>query len=424
MSKHLQEWRDEELGGWLAELGTPEHRADFFPELRHRLAQEPRAGEARARPQRAHRGRLRFALRVAVVAAVVALVVLLVGLPRDERLPDVVQPSIATAAAIKAEVRAALAQAETLSGIVVSDGPEKGDENRWRFALTANGDFRLTGITLVENIAYDAATGVQRSLNPSASVGGDTLFAAERRGVAPGPPDGGPATWLLPRDFGAVVRALLAADDPRVRETSYEGRPAWRLDIDVAPNAIVPEFSGDRFEITVDRGTGIPVRVVERKDGAFLSEIRIEGLAVDGELGPDAFALEFPTGAEVLQSDDGFRRVQLGDVEAAVGYPPLVPSFVPDGYELARSPSPGERRRPVPKPGIPSRAWSSRSPTAAASTSSSSPPASLRCRRTAGRRCRSRSAGAIRSPPAKGSGTSPRPSLSAAGRSTAPMPSC
>src|SRR5262249_47010970 len=158
----------------------------------------------------------------------------------------------------------------------VSDGPQAGDENRWRFLVTANGDFRLTGLTLVENIAYDASTGVQRSLNPSASLGGDTLFAAERRGVAPGPPDGCPAAWILPRDYGAVVRALLASDDPRVREATYEGRPAWLLDIEVAPNAIVPEFSGDRLEITVDRAAGIPLRVVESKHGAFLRELRIE----------------------------------------------------------------------------------------------------------------------------------------------------
>jgi hypothetical protein len=331
MSRQLYEWRDEELGARLAELGAPEHRPEFFPDLRRLLADERVPGTG----TRTHRAPHLAGLRFAVVAAAVAVVVLLVGLPRGERLPDVVQPSVATAAAIKAEVRAALARAESLGGILVSDGSAQGDENRWRFLMTADGDFRLTGITLVENVVYDASSGVERSLNPSASVGGDTLFAAERRGVAPGPPDGGPATWLLPRDFGAVVRALLAADEPRVRETTYEGRPAWRLDIDVVPNAIVPDFSGDSFEITVDRGTGVPVRVVERKAGAFLSEIRIEELAVDVELPADAFALAFPAGAEVMRSDDGFRRVELGEVEDAVGYRPLVPAFVPDGYELA-----------------------------------------------------------------------------------------
>jgi hypothetical protein len=223
----------------------------------------------------------------------------------------------------------------TLGGILVFDGPEPGDESRLRFVMTAGGDFRVTGITREENIAYDASTGVERSLNPSASLGGDTLFAAERRGVAPGPPDQGPASWILPRDFGAFVRALLAAEDPRVREVTYEGRPAWRLDVEVAPNAIVPDFSGDAFEITVDRGTGIPARVVETKDGAFLREIRLERLVVDAELDPDTFVLELPPGAEVMRSDAGFRRVALAEVEQAVGYAPLVPAYVPDGYELA-----------------------------------------------------------------------------------------
>jgi hypothetical protein len=332
MSKHVQERRDEELGAWLAELGEPQHRDDFFPALERRLAAE-RTGRPGAAPRR--RAGRRFAVRVAVVAAIVAVVVLFVGLPRDDRLPESVQPSVASAASVKAAVRAALANAETLSGVLVSDGPDRDDENRWRFLVTAKGDFRLTGLTLVENIAYDATTGVQRSLNPSASLGVDTLFAAERRGVAPGPPDGGPATWILPRDYGAVVRALLAADDPRVRETTYEHRPAWLLDIDVAPNAIVPDFSGDRLEITVDRATGIPLRVIETKHGAFLRELRIENLAVDAEPGPHAFTLDFPAGADVLQSDDGFRRVALDDVAAAVGYAPLVPSIVPEGYELS-----------------------------------------------------------------------------------------
>jgi hypothetical protein len=120
-----------------------------------------------------------------------------------------------------------------------------------------------------------------------------------------------------------------------VRETVHTGRPAWRLDIDVVPNAIVPEFSGDHLEIVVDRETGIPVRVVETRNGEFRRELRIEGLAVNAEPAPGAFALEFPPGAEVMESDEGFRRVELGAVEGLAGYEPLVPAWVPEGYELA-----------------------------------------------------------------------------------------
>jgi hypothetical protein len=36
-----------------------------------------------------------------------------------------------------------------------------------------------------------------------------------------------------------------------------------------------------------------------------------------------------------MRSDDGFRRVQLHEAESVVGYAPLVPAWVPEGYELA-----------------------------------------------------------------------------------------
>jgi hypothetical protein len=120
-----------------------------------------------------------------------------------------------------------------------------------------------------------------------------------------------------------------------VHEITYEGKPSWHLDIDVVPNAIVPDLSGDRIEVTVDQATGMPVRVLETNDGAFWREIRIEDLGVNDDLPPDTFRLEFPPGAEVLRTDDGFERVDLGDVAGLVGYTPLVPARVPDGYKLA-----------------------------------------------------------------------------------------
>jgi hypothetical protein len=329
--------RDEELGAALRELEVPEHRPSFYAELHHRLAEDRLESSATARRrQRARRTRLRWGFRVAALVVVAAIVLVAIGIPSTKRTPSLVGgPEQATAAIIKAKVRTALAEMRNMSGRLVSDGPERRDKRRWQFALTASGDFVLLGPAGGEKIIYDASAGVVRSAQRSASMGGDMLFYAVRRGVAPGPPDLGAPTWIIPEEFAAFVRALLAAQDPRVREISYEGKPAWRLDIDVVPNAIVPDFSGDRLEITVDQATGMPVRVLETNDGAFWREIRIEDLVVNADLPPDSFRLEFPPGAEVMRSDDGFERVDLGDVAGIVGYAPLVPAEVPEGYALA-----------------------------------------------------------------------------------------
>ena len=336
----MTRYRDAELGAAIRALETPEHRPGFYADLHRRLGQERAARRGAVRRRRiARRGGLRWGVRLAFAAAVAAAVWLVAGLPEDA--PDVVRPQQATAAEIQAKVRTAFAGAETLTGELVVRGPSfesaygwEGTQ-RWRFALTGRGDFRLTGLTLEENVTYDAERGVQRSLNRSESLGGEGLFAAERTGLAPGPPDPGPIDPILENDYGAFVRALLAADDPRVRETTYEDRPAWRLDVPTAVNQIVPEHSGDHLAIWVDQETGIPVRVVEEKNGRPLDELRIEKLAVDEPLPRATFALPFPDGMEVMRSDEGFQRVGLGDVAGAVGYEPLVPAWLPEGFELA-----------------------------------------------------------------------------------------
>ncbi|HEY1317178.1 MAG TPA: hypothetical protein VGF10_08180 [Gaiella sp.] len=315
-------YRDPELGTALRELDVPDHSAAFFADLERQLAAEP----AR-RPTR--RLRLRWGFRIAAVAASVGVVAAVVGWPRAERT------QLASAAVVKERVRASLDTLRTLSGVIVTSGPRADDERRFRFALDAKGDFRLDGPAPGEVITYDAAAGVARSAQHSASMGGDAIFYAERRGIAPGPPEQGPPSWILPDALGAYVRALLASGDPRVEEVVYEGRPAWRVEVDTVPNAMVPALSGDRLEITVDRQSGIPVRVVESRAGAMLHELRIEQLKVDEPVEANAFTFSFPPGSEVIRSDEGFRRVSLAAVTGTVGYTPLVPSAVPDGYELA-----------------------------------------------------------------------------------------
>jgi len=318
--------RDEWLGEMLRELDVPQHGPQFHTELRARVRDERRTSTRRAAT--------RWTFRVVAVATVAAVAVAVVGLPRSGKSPSLPGPQAANAAAVKAQVRTALETLHGLSGVLVASGRRESDGGRWHFALDAAGDLRLEGPRSGDVEAYDASTGVVRSAQHSTSLGGDTLFYAERSGVAPGPPDQGPPSWVLPEQYGAFVRAALADAPSAVRETSYDGRRAWRLDVDTTPNAIVPELSGDHLAITVDRATGIPVRIVESKHGMVLRELRIEDLVVDPSLPTSTFALAFPTGAEVMRNDDGFQRLTLDRVAAAVGYEPLVPGWVPDGYRL------------------------------------------------------------------------------------------
>ena len=323
-------YRDTELGTALRKLEAPEHRPEFHAERHRRLAAERTA----RRPRRRRRPQVRWAVRVAAVAAVVALAAVAFDALRPEqgRTPGVVEA--ARAAEIQARVQEALTSARALSGILVWDGPQRGDESRWEFLLTARGDFRLSGLTRTEESAYDAERGVERLYSRDEE---GIVSAGIMRGLAPGWPDATSSGWMLPDDFGALVRVFLAAKDPAVAEvTTADGRPAWRLQVEAIPSGILPpELTGDAFTITVDKETGMPVEVTETRDGAFRSQIRIEKPAVNPDVPADAFTLDFPPDAEPTTLDHGFRRVSLADAGDAVGYAPLVPQWVPTGFLLA-----------------------------------------------------------------------------------------
>ncbi len=203
---------------------------------------------------------------------------------------------------------------------------------RYDFALDARGDVRLTAVDGVDDVAYDAAAGVERSLASSASMG-TGAFPTERRGLAPGLPDYQPAWGFLPRELGAAVRALAAAGDARVEETTVEGRPAWRLVAPLEPNTIAAD--ADRIEVTVDRQSGLPLALRTTLRGEVRQELRLEGLTADAALPADAFTVPVPPGGEVARSDAGFRRVPLARVRDEAGYAPFVPSTPPEGFALA-----------------------------------------------------------------------------------------
>jgi hypothetical protein len=324
----MSERRDERLARALAELETPPPGPGFWERVDAAVAAEEPARAPRRR-RRAPRPAFRLAGAAAAFAAVVLAVVLTV--------PRAGGPSVATAKEVQATVADALARADSLRATVVQrTRPPLGGplvEERFALAMTASGDLRLTALDGSSDTAYDAATGVERSVQPSASLG-EGRFLSERTGLAPGPPDPAPSDRGVDRRLGAAVRALLDAPDAAVAEVEYAGRPAWRVTLPTRPNLIWPD--ADAFDVTVDRETGFPVRVVARLDGRVRSELRLEDLTLDGAVSTAAtFDMTVPAGAEVARSDAGFRRVPLDRVAATVGYAPLVPRAMPEGFRLA-----------------------------------------------------------------------------------------
>ena len=358
--------RDKRLGEALDQMGVPDHAPDFFSRLdealdeidetERSLTQIPaettsdEKGWENMSPSPRYAGHAHSARRpsvaaafaaIAAVAAVAYAVVTFLPTPLPDRIAEVVGPQIATAAEITEQVRQAVTGATSLRGVLVIAEKDSSDaalrEMRWDFSATAEGDIRMSGTNtmgdgtvVVEDIAYNATDGVERRYSD------DSVFpmAIERTGLAPGVPDEYAGEWVLQRRLGSLVRALLAAPDSQVTETTYEGRDAWVLDVAVEPN-LVADYSADRLEVTVDQDTGFPARVVATYQGNLVQEMRLESLEIDPVLPEDAFDLALPAGVDAFPQDMGFVRVVPDAVADAVEYAPVTPEWLPEGYELS-----------------------------------------------------------------------------------------
>jgi hypothetical protein len=326
-SIRLVDGRDGIVERAVRDLEVPEHAPGFHEELREQLEWERfvLADALWRRRRRRLARRLGAALAAAATAAAV-LAAVGIGLPGGS--PGA--PADATAAQVRAAVTRALSSAESLSGRLVAPGPESPDGQStdavWSFALTSRGDFRLTGVTYPTDLAYDASSGVERYSD-------ETGFTV-RTGIAPGWPDSDSPDWIVQRGLGSVATALADAGDPRVAEVDYRGRPAWRLRLEQEVVQTATGDASDLREITIDRVTGIPVHDLYLLEGKPVNEWRLDDVRLNPPLAPDAFTLEPQPGQKLFRLNDGFRRVALADVEAAVGYDPLVPTWLPDGFSL------------------------------------------------------------------------------------------
>ncbi len=350
---------DIELGERLQQLRVPEHRPGFFAELEDKLEAEAESRQEApgiasasrmsgrrsvARTPRTRRSWLRLAwIPIPVTLVILALLWAFAG-PLGI---DSFRPESANAAEITQKAAAAIANTDALRGtLVVVASPEAegtyvgpieadSEEKRFSLTLTADGDFRLTGLSANVDgfdMSYDHETGVRRLL---ARYGAEEpLSGSEASGLAVGPPDPSASGW---NDLGAAVRALRESSDAQVREDTYEDQAAWILSADLSPN-LITNSGFDHLEVTVLEETGLPVRAVYSIENTTALQWSLSDLEIDPELAANAFVFDFPAGVQAERADYGFTSVDVAslvdEARAVVGYVPVLPSDVPDGFVL------------------------------------------------------------------------------------------
>jgi len=351
--------RDHELVERLRQLEVPEHGAGFLERLEERVEAEAAGREAGApaawrsaeKQRRSAEKRRRSWLRLAWIPIPLAAVILALLWAFAGPLGiDTFKPGPVGAAEITERAAAALADAKALKGTVVVQVLSEAPPSMGLVVeseligvplssiLTAEGDYRLVaeaGAAIGYSMAYDHRTDVLRVLAGSAD--GET-FAFEATGLAVGPPD---SYWYGYGDLGAAVRALRESPEAEVTENTYEDRSVWVLSTDLAQNLITG--SGfDHVDVTVAKDVGLPVHIVYWMEGKPILDWSLSDLEVDPELPTDAFFLEIPPDIpadHVEHTDYGFRAIELAhlctDGADAVGYVPVLPAEVPDGFVLA-----------------------------------------------------------------------------------------
>jgi hypothetical protein len=232
---------------------------------------------------------------------------------------------------VQKQVSKAFATTKTLEGTLetVASEPLEPSRQTYTFAANAGGDFAYESTDALERAAFVASEGTLRQVNGFSDDPG-RFVAFEERGMPPGI-----AFRLLDRELGSVVRAFLQeGSDAGVEEISHQGRPAWRVSLDVTETRFAE--SPDHLDIVVDRESGFPVDVESRRDGKMLKHTRIQNLVLNRSLPADRFRLEFPAAGQLIRLDRvdaGFRRVEPAAAEAVTGYRPLIPRYTPARFE-------------------------------------------------------------------------------------------
>ncbi len=194
-----------------------------------------------------------------------------------------------------------------------------------RFAIGSDGSYSLITLPLDasprSDSAYNASTGVQTLFLEGAIRGLRVYVTATNLDPSQGAhsPEAELAAW---------VQHALAAGSPHVKNTSFDGRSAWRLTLRFTPGDDFYDTYGVRVDVTIDKATGLVLQVTQYaySPDRWTSIESIHNLQVDPPTTAADFTVPKPAGVRTVSHDFGFHRVPVEQASAILGYQPLLPT--------------------------------------------------------------------------------------------------
>ena len=374
---------DDELGAALSGLPVPDHGPTFWADLDHRIqgditVHQTESGELHLPPLRqtgpadqtptpdavslddrrarraARRSGSRFPRSVGSAAAAVALVVAAAGaltvINRDDKDSQVraadrpsstAQPAPATPA-VPAEFSATYSGVEGYQGSDYCPPKEPAGVCRdWRLTLASDGSFRWTATDGSNDIAFDMANGIGRSVE-LVSAGPGASKTRPNAFISTNVPAGRSEQSIFhPEPLDAMadfVTSLARSGDPRITTSTVAGRAAWHFDGPTIQDLHGGEDAPNHAVADVDQASGVLLQLTRRVNDRVVTQFSARDVTTSDQIDRAQYQLDAPPGAKTQQFSLGFAARTLDQAAAQLPYALLVPDQVPAGFVLDWSP--------------------------------------------------------------------------------------
>jgi hypothetical protein len=174
-----------------------------------------------------------------------------------------------------------------------------------------------------QDIAYNATTGIETSFGQFSDPRSGRPLYIRATNLDPASQTSTPEARL-----GAWVQGALADRNPRIRNTSFNGREAWELTVTFIVGETLYDTYGGRVDVVVDQATGLVLQVTQYAYSTtrWSSIESVHDLKIGGPTSAADFTVPKPAGTREIAHDLKFRRVPITAAATIVGYRPLLPT--------------------------------------------------------------------------------------------------